>query len=436
MCVHAGAAAADLTLPAHVPVAALIPSIVDIMGGPAGAVEATRYRLSPPGLPALPGSSTLAHNGIHDGAVLVLSQCAPPPPAPRHDDLAEAVSAALGAAGRPDGRHAARTAGAVAAVVLAGVGGLALIRNAFCGTVPAGTAAVAGTIAGLSAVLARRADRDPTAGLALGVIATLFAAVAGFLAVPGPPGAPGVLLAATTAGVASVLSMRVSTSGTAGLTALAGVAIVVAAAACVGVLTGAPPSAIGAVSALASLGLLEASGRMSIVAAGLSPRLDAAAPDGDRVAAGAVRADRWATSLAGAFSASAALGAVVTALAGGPRLARLVFAAVTGALLLSRAREIDARRALPPAVAGFVVLAAVFAATAVGAPDRGPFIAAAAALLAAGALCLGFAVPDLSLPPPLCRGLGLLEWLALLAMAPLACWICGVYGAVRGIHVR
>lgn len=436
MCVHAGAAAADLALPAHVPVAALIPSILDIMHGPAGAAEATRYRLSPPGLPALAGSTTLAHNGIHDGAVLVLSQCAPPPPAPRHDDLAEAVSVALGAAGPPDGRHAARTAAAVAAVGLAGVGGLALIENAFCGNVPAGTAAVAGTVAAMSAVLARGADRDPTAGLALGVIATLLAAVAGFLAVPGPPGAPGVLLAATTAAVASVLSMRVSTSGTPGLTALAGVALVVAAAACAGVLTGAPPSAIGAASALTSLGLLEASGRMSIVAAGLSPRLDAVAPDGDRVAARAVRADRWATSLAGAFSASAALGALVTALAGGPRLARLVFAAVTGALLLSRAREVDARRALPPAVAGFVVLAAVFAATALGAPDRGPVIAAATALLAAAALCLGFAVPDLSLPPPLRRGLGLLEWLALLSMAPLACWICGVYGAVRGIHLR
>lgn len=436
MCVHAGAAAADLALPAHVPVATLIPSILDIMCGPTGAAEATRYRLSPPGLPALPASTTLAHNGIHDGAVLVLSQCAPPSPAPRHDDLAEAVSAALGEAGRPDDRHAARTAGAVAAVGLAGVGGLVLVRNAFCGNVPAGTAAVAGMVAGLSAVLARRVDRGPTAGLALGVIATVFAAVAGFLAVPGPPGAPGVLLAATTAAVASVLSIRASASGTAGLTALAGVAIIVAAAACAGVLTGAPPSAIGAVSVLASLGLLEISGRMSIVAAGLSPRLDAVAPDGDRLAARAVRADRWATSLAGAFSASAAVGAVVTALAGGPRLARLVFAAVTGALLLSRAREAGGRRALPPAVAGLVVLAAVFAVAAVGAPDRGPFIAAAAALLAAGALCLGFAVPDLSLPPPLCRGLGLLEWLALLAMAPLACWICGVYGAVRGIHVR
>ena len=33
------------------------------------------------------------------------------------------------------------------------------------------------------------------------------------------------------------------------------------------------------------------------------------------------------------------------------------------------------------------------------------------------------------------RGAGLLEWLALLALAPLACWIGGVYGTVRGIYV-
>jgi len=441
VCVHAGAAAADLVLPAGVPVAALIPSIVDILHGPAGAAEATRYLLSPPGRPALRGPTTLAQNGIRDGAVLVLNRSAPPAPTPLHDDLAEALSAALGPTEGPDGRHATRTAGAVAATCLAGIGAVALLRNAFSDSAPAGhagtaaVAAAAGVVAVLSAVFARRVYRDPTAGLALGVIGTAFAAAAGFLAVPGRPGVPGVLLAATAAAVASVLSMRASARGAAAFTAMAGLAMVVAAAAFVGVLTAAPPAAIGAVTALASLGLLECSGRVSVVLAGLSPRLDAVTPDGDRVAAAAVRADRWLTGLIGAFASSAAVGAAVTALAGGPRLARLVFAAVTGALLLARAHTVGGRRALPLAGAGFITIATVLATAAISAPERGPWIAAVAALLAAAALVLGLAAPDLSLPPPLRRGAGLLEWCALLAMAPLACWICGVYGAVRGIRL-
>ncbi|MGF2951557.1 type VII secretion integral membrane protein EccD [Mycobacterium sp. THU-M116] len=442
VCVHAGAGAADLTLPARVPVAALIPSIVDILHGPAGAAEATSYLLSPVGRTALPGPTTLAQNGIRDGTVLVLGQRAPAAPVTRHDDLAEAVSAALGPEGRLDGRHAARTAGAISAAGLAGIGALALVQNTFSGNGSAGhtgttaVAAAAGVVAVLAGALARRVYRDPAAALALGVTGTVFAAIAGFLAVPGDPGLPGVLLAASTAGVTSVLSMRASACGAVTFIAMAGAATVMGAAAFVGVLTAAPPAAVGAVTALASLGLLDASGRMSLLLAGLSPRLDAVVPESDRVGAAAVRADRWLTGLVGAFSSSAAVGAVVTALASGPTLARLVFATVAGALLLSRVHTAVGGRALPLATAGFVTLTTVVGKVAISATGQRPWIAAAAVLLAAAAaLSLRFAAPELSLSPPLRRGLGMLERLAVVAMAPMGCWICGVYGAVRGIHV-
>lgn len=53
--VHAGAQAVDLTLPAAVPVATLIPSIVDILGDRgASPATAARYQLSALGAPALP----------------------------------------------------------------------------------------------------------------------------------------------------------------------------------------------------------------------------------------------------------------------------------------------------------------------------------------------------------------------------------------------
>ncbi|CKQ49104.1 integral membrane protein [Mycobacterium tuberculosis] len=82
--VHAGAQAVDLTLPAAVPVATLIPSIVDILGDRgASPATAARYQLSALGAPALPNATTLAQCGIRDGAVLVLhkSSAQPPPPA-------------------------------------------------------------------------------------------------------------------------------------------------------------------------------------------------------------------------------------------------------------------------------------------------------------------------------------------------------------------
>lgn len=89
--VHAGAQAVDLTLPAAVPVATLIPSIVDILGDRgASPATAARYQLSALGAPALPNATTLAQCGIRDGAVLVLHKSSAQPPTPRCDDVAEA----------------------------------------------------------------------------------------------------------------------------------------------------------------------------------------------------------------------------------------------------------------------------------------------------------------------------------------------------------
>jgi len=117
--VNAGDAVVDLVLPAGLPVAELIPEIVDIVDGLGGDrfgdPAAKRYQLSLPGASALPASATLAQNGIQDGAILVLSQPTTPVPDPRYDDVADAVSAAVDAKARPWTRRAAQLTGAVAA---------------------------------------------------------------------------------------------------------------------------------------------------------------------------------------------------------------------------------------------------------------------------------------------------------------------------------
>ncbi len=448
--VHSGAAVVDLALPAAIPVATLIPPIVDILKtrGADDGLAANRYRLSAPGASALDPAMSLAQHGIDDGAVLVLSQSSTPPPAPRFDDVAEAVAATLEATTQPFShvrrRRAARLTGAVAATCLTATGGMALIRNAFgvraardIGTT-AGIVASAGVLALLSAAIAHRAHRDPIAALALSVIATVCAAVAGFLAVPGAPGTPNVLLAATAAAVTSVLAMRTSNCGVATLTAVSGVAVIIAVTALAGVITGAPLHAVGSVSALVSLGLLGVAARMSIVLAGLSPRLPADDVDesGDNVAAKAIRADTWLSGLLAAFASSAAVGAVVTVLAGAPRLSSTAFGALTGALLLLRSRGSDRRRMLVFVIGGIAVAAITFGVAAVGSPEHGPRVAVVTLLLAAAALYLGFVAPALSLSPLARRSVELLESLALVAMVPLTCWICGAYATVRGLNVN
>jgi type VII secretion integral membrane protein EccD len=450
--VHAGTAVVDLALPAGVPVAVLIPSITDILErrGVARSDDpgARRYRLSRLGASALDTSTTLAQNGIGDGAVLVLSQSSTPPPAPRYDDVAEAVSATLEAAARPwrDFRRATRLTGSVAAGSLTAVGALVLIRNTFRTNATgsgASAAALAGFIALIFAVLAHRTYRDAIAGLALSVIAVGFAAVTGFLAVPGAPGIHNVLLAATAAAVTSALAMHVSGCGAVTLTAVSCVAMLIALAALVGVTTATPLRAIGSVSALISFGLLGVAARVSIVLTGLSPRLppapevDAIEPSGACLTARAIRADKWLASLLVAFSSSATAGAIITVLAGAPRLCCIAFGTVTGALLLLRARsDDDGRRTLVFVTGGIAVTATTFGVVALGMPRYGAWIAAATAVLAAAAIYLGFVAPAISLSPVVCCGVEVLECVALVTTVPLTCWICGLYSAVRGLHLQ
>jgi hypothetical protein len=124
--------------------------------------------------------------------------------------------------------------------------------------------------------------------------------------------------------------------------------------------------------------------------------------------------------------------AVVTVLAGAPRLTCIAFGTLTGALLLLRSRSTDTRRTVVFVISGIVIAATTFAVTAARTGMNGPWIAAATTTSVAVAMFLGFVGPARPASPLLHRGAGLLEWLALAAMVPLTCWICGLYGAVRG----
>lgn len=445
--VHWGTAAVDVTLPAGIPVAVLIPSIVDVLGVDDADREAGRYRLSVPGASGLDPAMTLAQHDIGDGAILLLSRRSTPLPAPRYFDVAQVVSATIDEAATPSGgaprARAVRLVGAAAAMLFTGAGGMVIVHGTFgAGAGHNGAATVAALVSagaltlGL-AVIAHRGYRDPTAALALNLIATAFAAVAGFVAVPGAAGMPNVLLAAAAAGVTAAIAMRVSGCGVVTLTALAACAVLIAVAGLVGVISAAPLRVVASAAALVSVGLLPVATRASVVLAGLSPRQETTEvePGEASTRCRAVRADRWLTGLLAGLSVSAAVGAVVTVLAGAPRLSCTAFGGLTGALLLLRARCTDMRRMLAFAVAGIAIAAATFVVAASHAPAPGPWVATVTALAVAVAMYLGFVGPARPASPVLRRGTGLLEWLALAAMVPLTCWIGGLYGAARGLNL-
>jgi type VII secretion integral membrane protein EccD len=455
--VHADAVRVDLALPAAVPVAALIPAIVDILAAEDGRravasadLVATPHQLSPLGAPALDASTTLAQNGIRDGAILILTRSATELPAPCFDDTAEAVSATLDKVTRQWTRRSARLTGAVSASWLAGTGILVLVRNSlptndFRHTdATLGIAAMASCVALLAAVLAQRAYRDPAAALTFGLLAVGLSAAAGFIAVPGNPGAPNVLLAAMAAAVTAVVTIRVTGAGAVTLTAVACFAAVVAATALASVVTAASLPTISSISAVVSLALLEASARISIMLTGLSPRLPAALdadesmPSPDWLADKAVRADNWLTSLIIAFSTWAAVSAITVGVhaTATQRFDGVVFATLIGAALLLRARaQLDLRRTLVLIASSVATISTTLIVATAASPRHAVWIGAAAAMLAGAALALGFTTPTITFSPVARRSVELLEYLLLAALVPLACWISGLYSTARGLNL-
>jgi ESX secretion system protein EccD len=445
--VYADSRYIDMVLSAALPIGSLIPQIVDIATverGQRSDPDAMRYQLSPPGNAALDPSKTLAQSGIRHGTVLMLTSSSTVLPPPRFDDVAEAISVSLASKARPWTRQAAQLVSGLAAGCFTATSAAILIgtavatndvRRGGCAVV----AAVAGLIALLAALAAHRVFGDGPAGLTLGLAAGGFAALTGLLAVPGGPAAPNGLLAgaatATTATALRVLGCRPTV-----FTAVACFAGIETAAAAVGAMTAAPLPAIGASSAALSLVIVEAAAPMSIMLAGLSSQVTSEPTARDALSAKSIRADSWLTSLVAAFSAAAALGAIGAAAgslgSASPRWLGTAFATITGGVLLMRARSHPGlARSVPLAAAGTAALSATLVITSVAYPPQTPYIAVVSTLLAGVASCLGFITRTAMLSPIGRRLVELLEYLAFVVVVPLAFWICGLYGAARGMNL-
>jgi type VII secretion integral membrane protein EccD len=434
-CVEDAHRAVDLAVPTDMDIGHLLPQIVDILQ-PAGHESGNDWRLSRLGDSPIDESMTLNDIAVGDGELLMLTAVEVPAAEWIHCDPCRAMVAGGAASGGP----ALQMFPAICCVLLGAFGAVALAWTA-AGSAAASTVitgACVAVAAAVGAAVVRRLNGDPLICVPLTLIAVLYAGAVGFMAVPPDPPASGLLMAFAATFSASILLLRVTGYGRTLLTALATLSALIAAVAAVGVTWGWHHHASGAALACASLAALGFAPRISMILSGAGPKtpsiddsqVEATEPD-------AGLCHRTLTGLVVGSSIAAAVGAASVA-AGeirdlGPTLRNITFSAVVALVLLLRARtHIDPSRRIGLAAAAVCTATASFAAAAASFPTHAYVISALAA--AAGAAALGFLLrPTVS--PVVTRIVEVVEYLAIAAVVPIACWVGGIYGLAREVNL-
>jgi type VII secretion integral membrane protein EccD len=435
-----GPTAVDVALPRNAHVGLLLPSIVDLVHG-ATTTEPVRWRLSRVGGPPLDESMTLNENDVHDGELLLLTTMDPPAPYRVVGDPCHTVAGVA----TESGESAVRTVAAVVFLCAATIGAAVLVWSGVVthATGHVITGGVVAAAAAIGAVVLQRALPDPLPCVTLCVVAVVFTAAVGFLAVPAAPSAANLLLAAAAGLTMAILLLRVTRCGTVCLTAITTFNAMAASAAAGGVAWTLPQATTGAALAALSLGGLGVAARLSIALAGLTPVLPTAdgPADDERGSAGidearALLAHETLTGLVVGLSGSAALGAVFVALGGlhdGGSWLSAAFSAVVALVVFLRVRtHADARRRIPLIAGGMISITAGLAVVVISIPGQANWVSLAATAVGGGALAWGLGV---TASPVISRVAELLEYLALAAVVPLACWVGDLYGLVRGVSL-
>ncbi|MFE6862731.1 type VII secretion integral membrane protein EccD [Nocardia sp. NPDC057668] len=453
----------DMAIPVDVPVALLIPSVVDMVaqhnranefGSDGEAFEPREWVLARIGQPPLSNSLSLAEQGVRDGELLMLESAEHTAPTPLFDDIMYNVAIADADRFRGWNPRTARLTGSILAVLTMLVGCLGLL---------AAPTAVPGWVSGsialfvtvllvvASAVLSRVYDDDATA-LVLGGCALPAAFTAGMLFVPDAYGWANLLLGAVLTGAVAVLTRRVSDVGPGLFTGTATLAVYAIPVALIGLLTEAPRKSIGAGAAALGLIGLALAPRLSIALAGLPlPPVPAPGtpidpteddPDDHRAlpSLGALRAksERAREYLAGLIAATTLVVAAGALAACDPGSEQrywpgLALALVCAAVLMFRSRTYaGADQAVGLVAGGAGIVLAMLIATAL--LFEVPLLVFGAALLILiAALVLGIALPRRQATPPMRRAVELLEYTCVAAVVPLVFWVTGLFALVRGL---
>ncbi|MEN8651641.1 type VII secretion integral membrane protein EccD [Streptomyces sp. 21So2-11] len=439
----------DLAVPADVPVADLLPILLDHAGDDLAekGIEHGGWVLQRLGEKPLDEESTPEALSLRDGETLFLRPRTEALPAIHFDDLVDGVATTM--RGRPHG-WAARTSRWLlrgTAVVLLAAGLLVLALPGGSTAVRAAVAAGAGLLLLFGAASASRAVGDSAAGAAIGVLVAPYLALAGALLPAGDAG-PQLLGSRLLAGSAAAAGGAIlAVAAVAAFVPLLLCAAVIAIAGAVwGVLMltmDVPASHAASIVAVLTVVFGGMVPGISFRLSGLKlPPLPANAEQlqegiephpNQRVVTRTALAEEWMTAL---YTATGLVCAgVLTALVlDRPNTASLVTSAVLSVLLLLHARGIGNVWQRPavmlPGLYGLVLMA-LHAAGALT-PEQRPALLAAMLAVAAMAAIASWTVPGRRMLPHWGRAADILHSLTAVALIPLALWVLGVYAALRG----
>ncbi|MFH8466951.1 type VII secretion integral membrane protein EccD [Streptomyces sp. NPDC017991] len=453
--VRAPSVSVDLAVPADVPVADLLPTLLRYVGEEAeeAGLDHAGWVLQQLGDAPLDEETTLAHAGLSDGAVLYLRPHTEALPEARLDDLVDGIADTAGRrlnTWHPEAARALLVGTAAATVVAA----LALVL--WPGTPNSGFsrvayAAVTGLLLLAGAGSASRAVGDRLSATALGLLVAPCLALAGWL-LPGGDltgadarqvvGAR--LLAAGAAGAGGAVLALAATA--VGAPALFATAVVSVATAIAGGLIGYTGLAVQASVGLVATVVALAAGAVAPFAFKLAgmrlPSLPSSAAQlqegiepyaGDEVAERTMLAGRWVTAL---FAATGVIAlAALVVLTEHPNLPETLTALGLTLLLLLHCRglvHISQRLTLAvPGVLGLLLLARAWATDHDG---TGRAVVFAVLLGAAAAFVIAaWTVPGRRVLPYWGRAAELAHTGFAVALLPLALWAAGLFGWLRGL---
>jgi type VII secretion integral membrane protein EccD len=435
----------DLALPAEVPLAELLPDLLQRAGD--GLADQGQQHggwvLHRFGGTRIAATESMAAAGVRDGEVLHLLPARTGWPEPEYDDVVDEIavrSRLLGArwSGAATRIAAVLAAGAVLLVGLLPPAGAASAGGA--GEAGAAGAALLGLAAVLlgAGVLASRAYGEPLVGVALSAYSLPVAFVGGLHLLGDGPLSASHLIVATTALVVWAVAGALGAGG--GLWIFVGGAaagLLGSAAAMAATATDAARAAAVLLVAAVAGGTLAPSlairlGRLPLPVVTLPPDADpivlAARPDRDRVLAAVARSDAMLTGLLLGVAVAAAGGAWVLRDAGPAALALTL---VAGLALLLRARLLVTVRQRAPLLAGGTATLLMPFATGALSVERFavPVLAVAVVGLAAAGVRYRRRAPS----PYLGRAADLVEVLCLISVIPLAAAVLDLYAAMRGL---
>ncbi|MCM6776132.1 type VII secretion integral membrane protein EccD [Nocardia sp. CDC159] len=453
----------DMAIPVDVPVALVIPSVVDMVAqhsrtnefdNTGEQFEPAEWVLARIGQPPFSNSLSLGEHGVRDGELLMLESADHVAPTPLFDDIMYNVAIADADHFRAWSPRVARLTGSVIAVLTMLVGCAALLAapDALPGWIPGSVAAVITILLVIAGTVLSRMYGDRSTALVLGGCALPTAFTAGMLIVPDHYGWANLLLGSVLVGATAVLAWRVSGVGLALFIGATTLAVFAVPASLVGLLTAQPNKAIGAIAAAVALGALSLAPRVSMLLAKLplppvpspgtpidptedDPDDHRALPSMEVLRAKSERARMYLAGLVTATTLVTVTGALAAAdpQASSPYWPGIALALVCSVVLMFRSRTYAGAEQAVVLIAGgsaILLLLMIGAAVTVEQPLA---VFAAAMVMVVGGLILGIVIPNQQATPPMRRAVELLEYAFVAAVVPLVFWVAELYQLVRSL---